>query len=131
LCVNRPTHRIHEAYITNLAEDLPVTAPQQALYFFFEPHGQALFLEIFCNGGRQRNRCHLEQAPYKGKQFLIFIIYIKNLVIWLGTTITMTSFNTITGGIFQIGLLYGFFIMLLTVSIYTNTWTSSGILKSE
>lgn len=30
-------------------EDLPKTDPQQALYFFFEPQGQTLFLAIFCS----------------------------------------------------------------------------------
>lgn len=29
-------------------DDLPATVPQQDLYFFFEPHGHALFLGIFC-----------------------------------------------------------------------------------
>lgn len=38
-----------EAYSTNLVEDLPLAAPQQALYFFLDPHGQTLFLAIFCS----------------------------------------------------------------------------------
>ena len=34
-----------ETYFANLGEDLPATDPQQDLYFFLEPQGQALFLE--------------------------------------------------------------------------------------
>lgn len=41
--------RHYKSYTGNLADNLPVTVPQQALYFFFEPHGQALFLETFCS----------------------------------------------------------------------------------
>lgn len=48
--IKKSTHpwksRGQEVYTTNLV-DLPVADPQQALYFFFDPQGQTLFLGIF------------------------------------------------------------------------------------
>lgn len=55
------------AYLVKLAEDFPETVPQQDLYFFLEPQGHALFLEIF-NKKRWKRYIYYKQFKKRGKR---------------------------------------------------------------
>lgn len=55
------------AYLVKLAEDFPETVPQQDLYFFLEPQGHALFLEIF-NKKRWKRYINYKQFKKRGKR---------------------------------------------------------------